>query len=97
MQELDEIDEDGTGSFLTNDPEEVKKWLRTWQETFKNIEFPSRLNFVDEFSRFGLLGEFYTAIRCNEQVDLRSVRREITLQNLIGTISDEITKNASFC
>ena len=75
----------------------MKRWLTTWQDTFKNLGFPSKLNFVNEFSRFGLLGEFYTAIRSNEQVDLRSVRREITLQNLIGAISEEITKQASFC
>lgn len=64
---------------MTNDSEVVKRRLNEWQETLRNLDFPIMLKFEDEFSRFGLLGNFFTAIRKNEQVDLRSVRREVVL------------------
>ena len=64
---------------MTNDFELVKRRLNEWQETLRNIDFPVMLKFEDEFTRFGLLGNFFTAIRKNEQIDLRSVRREIVL------------------
>ena len=64
---------------MTNDFELVKRRLNEWQDTLRNIDFPVMLKFEDEFTRFGLLGNFFTAIRKNEQIDLRSVRREIVL------------------
>jgi hypothetical protein len=51
---------------MTNDFEEVKRRLNEWQETLRNLDFPIMLKFEDEFSRFGLLGNFFTAIRKNE-------------------------------
>ena len=82
---------------MTNDPEEVKRRLAQWQETLRNLDFPVILKFQDEFSRGGLLGAFYSSTRKNEQIDLRSLRREIALQNLIGAISEELAKKASEC
>ena len=55
------------------------------------------LTFVDEFSRFGLLGNFFSRIRKGEVIDLVSVQREVLLQNTVGAISDELTKKASDC
>ena len=82
---------------MTDDVEEVKRHLTQWQETLKNLDFPVVIKFVDEFSRFGLLGNFYSAIRKNERIDLRSIRREVALQNHIGAISEELSKKASEC
>ena len=64
---------------MTRDYEIVKRRLNEWQETLRNLDFPIMLKFEDEFSRFGLLGNFFNTIRKNEQVDLRSIRREVVL------------------
>ena len=55
------------------------------------------LKFLDEFSRFGLLGNFFSKVRRGEVVELVSIQREIILQNIVGAISDELTKKASDC
>lgn len=50
---------------------------------------------ADEFSRFGLLLNFYTALQKGEPVSISSIQREIMLHNTVGAICDDISKKAS--
>ena len=50
---------------------------------------------TEEFSRFGLLHDFYNSVRNGERVNLRSVQKELVLQKLVGAICDEISGKAS--
>ena len=76
LKDLDEIPE---AESMTDNISVVKDYLSQWQENFKNLDFPVLIKFDDEFTRGGLLSNFYSAIRKGEQIDLRSVRREIAL------------------
>jgi ATP-binding cassette subfamily A (ABC1) protein 3 len=80
---------------LTNDPELIKQRLNEWREALRNLDFPVPIKFEDEWARYGLLYNFFTAVRKEEKVKLKSIQREIVLQNLVGAICDDITKNAS--
>ena len=50
---------------------------------------------VDEFSRFGLLLNFYSTLHRGEPVSIKSIQREIMLQNTVGAICNEISQKAS--
>jgi hypothetical protein len=41
------------------------------------------------------LSSFYTALQNGERVNLKSVQREYVLQNVVGSIGDEISQRAS--
>ena len=49
----------------------------------------------DQFSSGGLLQNFYNTVHNGENVNLKSIQREIILQNLVASIRDEISEKAS--
>ena len=92
MTEMPDIPEENV---VTTDAEVVKAELAKWQEKFDSLDYQIVIDGQDEFTRFGLLSSFYTALQKGERVNLRSVQREYVLQNVVGSIGDEISQRAS--
>ena len=73
----------------------VRSELITIKQSWERNNIPIAIDPDQELCEGGILGQFFDQLKDKESVDLLTIRREVVLQNCVGSIINELSSQAS--